>query len=63
MLLVGEVYWLIDKSLELKFQIEEGGDVVSFSYGMISDVMYLFGANLILMLLLYWKYYRKYNKN
>lgn len=63
LLLGGEVYWLIDKSLELKFQIEEGGDAVSFSYEMISDVMYFFGANVILVLLLFWKYYKKDNRN
>lgn len=56
--LVVEVYWLLDKSLELKFNIEEGGDAVLFSYGLINDVICFFVANLILIVLFMWKYYR-----
>ena len=62
LLIGGEIYWLLAKGLELKFQIEEGGDAVSFSYGVISDIMYFLGANTVLMVILFWKYYRNSKK-
>jgi hypothetical protein len=37
-----ETLWTLDKFLELKYNIEDGGDAISFIYKMLNDIIVFF---------------------
>lgn len=51
-LFLTEAYWLVGKHLELKYNVEEGGGALTFSYRTLSEVMVFFCVQAVVFVFL-----------
>lgn len=51
-LFAGETWWVLSQSLTLKYQIEEGGDCLAFSYSVLGQSVGLLVLNGIAIIVL-----------